>query len=156
MSTWESGLIPDERRELPDLFKEGDGTQFEEEIRDAENQLATAEYKLEEVRRRRNGARARAAQHGLTAEPQELARLVEQVERAAQANRDLQQWEAREEGYQRDLADAESLLREALKERGVENRSSPVDALERYENECLERDRAAREAFAQARHGASL
>jgi len=146
MSAWESGLTPDERRELPDLLKEGDGTQFEEEIRDAENELATAEYKLEEVRRRRSGARARAEQHGLTAEPEELDRLAGQVERAAQENRDLEQWEAREEEYKRDLGDAESLLREALKERGVANASPPIDALERYENKCFERDRAAREA----------
>ena len=76
--------------------------------------------------------------------------MAAQVERAAQANRDLEQWEAREEEYKRDLADAESLLCGALKERGIANASPPSDALERYEKECLERDRVAREASRRA------
>ena len=118
----------------------------EAELRDAEAQLGNAKYRLEEVLQRRSDARERAARHRLPAEPGELERLAQQVEQIDRASRDLAQWRAQEEEYGQSLAETESLLCTALRERGVLDVSSPSDALVLYESECSERDRVAREA----------
>ena len=118
----------------------------EEELRDAEARLGNDRYRIEEVRQRRSDAEDRAARHGLAVEPEKLGRLAREVERADQASRDLERWEQQEERYMRSLRDVESLLREALRERGVADVSSLSDALARYEEECAERGQAAREA----------
>ena len=118
----------------------------EEEHRDAEDQLGIAKYRLKEVRGRRDEARNKAIRHMLPMKPEELGQLAQQVEQADQSRRDLEQWRGREEELLQEVYDSERLLCDTLRERGVADVSSPVAALVRYEAECSERDRVAREA----------
>ena len=118
----------------------------EAEHRDAEAQLGNAKYRLEEVQRRRNKAGQEAERHGLLMGPEELEQLAQQVERADQASRNLEQWATQEKQYEEGFDEAEWMLCDTLRQRGVTDMSSPVDALARYEAECSELDRVAREA----------
>ena len=118
----------------------------EAELREAEDQLGNIRHRLEEVRRRHSDAEDEAASHALSIEPQDLTRLARQVEQAGQLGRDLKRWEDLHEQYTRELGDAETLLCNTLRERGVLDTSPPVSAMARYEKECLERARETREA----------
>ena len=118
----------------------------EAELREAEAQLGNAKYRLEEMRRRRSEAEDKAVRHGLPIEPETLKWLAKQVEQADQMSRDLEQWETQEEQHAERFDEAERILCKVLRERGVANVSSPVDAVAGYEKECAERGRAAREA----------
>ncbi len=118
----------------------------EAELREAEAQLGKARYRLEEVQRRRSEAEDKAERHGLPIEPEALKWLAKRVEQADQMSRDLEQWETQEKQHSERFDEAEWMLCEVLRERGVADVSSPVDALARYEEECAERGRAAREA----------
>ena len=116
------------------------------ELRNAEAQLGDAKYRLEEVQQRRDKAKQESVRHGLSMDPKELEQLAQRVEQADQASLYLKRWGEQEDLYKQELGKAETLLCEALEQRGVVDVSSPVDALARYEEECSERSQVAREA----------
>ena len=116
------------------------------ELREMEDQLGNAKYRLEEVRRRLSEAENRAVRYGLPIEPEVLEQLAQRVEQADQVSRDLEVWRIQDEENVKASDCADFLLRAALEKRGVADMSSTADALARYEDECIERERVATEA----------
>ena len=119
---------------------------MQSDFRDAEAQLGSAKFKLEEVRRRRDDARARAMRHELPLEPSELDELAQRGEEADRLRQDMERWKKQNDQLRLEFDEAETSFRDTLAGRGVVERRSVSEGLARYESECSEREQVAQKA----------
>lgn len=124
----------------------GDRLRALEELRDAEAKLGDVRFQASDGRRRRDGARSKAADHGLPNDPETLTQLAQQIEQATQDGQNLERWSERQDEFQAESSKRETELEEILRSRGVTNLHPVSVALEAYEAACAERDQQARTA----------
>ena len=118
----------------------------EKELADAKDALGEERYRIDETRRRKADAAAKAADNGLPDDPEELRALVEQAEEASRAERDLRNWSDQEGSLRERVELAKQALEDSLCARGVADLHPVDDALDAYEAACKQRAEQLREA----------
>ena len=118
----------------------------EKELADAKGALGEEGYRIDDIRQRRTAAVARASDHGLPHDPEELRALAARAEEASQAERDLRNWRSQDTVLQEKADQEEQALTAALRARGVTDLHPVSDALAAYEAACRERAEQFREA----------
>ncbi len=120
------------------------------ELDDARAALAAARARVAEASEARQAAEERAAAWQLSADPQRLREVADEVEAARRAAQEHAEWERTEAGLAAARERAEAGLREALAGRGVSaahDPERPVTALlEEYRAGCRTRAEQARQA----------
>jgi len=117
-----------------------------EELREVEAEIGDVRFQINDVRRRREAAKAKTSAHGLPDAPEALNELALQLEQAAQATLNLSRWRDQETDLKEEVSRREQELAETLRTGGVTDPQPVTSALEAYEDACSERDRQAREA----------
>ena len=122
------------------------GLRAEKELAEAKDALGEERYRIDETRRRKADAAAKAADNGLRDDPEELRALVEQAEEASRAERDLRNWSGQEGSLRERVEQAKQALEDSLCARGVADLHPVDDALDAYEVACKRRAEQLREA----------